>query len=157
MAWCGPTAPSATGSVWAETGWERAPGRLQLLEQRLEAWDERPVLAYGFEDMTTAQVRALLALAARVDVTVSLPYEVGRPAYAAVSPLVEALSSSSPEVIELPPGCTFRLARAGAPRAHAVHRRAGSAAPGRGRIGRVPGGGGSQAAWPSWSPPRCSR
>ncbi len=65
------------------------------------------MLAYGFEDMTTAQVRALLALAARVDVTVSLPYEVGRPAYAAVSPLVEALSSSSPEVIELPPAAHF--------------------------------------------------
>ena len=79
----------------------------QLLERRLEAWDERPVLAYGFEDMTTAQVRALLALAARVDVTVSLPYEVGRPAYAAVSPLVEALSSASPEVIELPPAAHF--------------------------------------------------
>ena len=65
-AWYGPTAPSATGSGWAATGWERVPGRPQLLEQRLEAWDERPVLAYGFEDMTTAQVRALLALAARV-------------------------------------------------------------------------------------------
>ena len=78
-----------------------------LLEQRLEAWDERPVLAYGFEDMTTAQIRALQALAARVDVTVSLPYEVGRPAYAAVSPLVEALSKAAPEVIELPPAAHF--------------------------------------------------
>jgi ATP-dependent helicase/DNAse subunit B len=65
------------------------------------------VLAYGFEDMTTAQVRALLALAARVPVTVSLPYEVGRPAYAAMSSLVEALSTASPEVIELPPAAHF--------------------------------------------------
>ncbi len=79
----------------------------ELLEQRLEAWDDRPVLAYGFEDMTTAQVRALLALSARVPVTVSLPYEVGRPAYAAVSPLVEALGKASPEVIELPPAAHF--------------------------------------------------
>jgi ATP-dependent helicase/nuclease subunit B len=73
------------------------PGRRALaaglLERRLDAWDGRPVLAYGFEDMTRAQVRALLALAARCQVTVSLPYEVGRPAYAAVRPLVEALSA----------------------------------------------------------------
>jgi ATP-dependent helicase/DNAse subunit B len=64
-----------------------------LLERRLDAWDGRPVLAYGFEDMTRAQVRALLALAARCQVTVSLPYEAGRPAYAAVRPLVDALSA----------------------------------------------------------------
>ena len=31
------------------------------------------MLAYGFEDMTRAQVRALRALAARCPVTVSLP------------------------------------------------------------------------------------
>ena len=69
------------------------PGRRALaaglLEGRLDAWDARPVLAYGFEDMTRAQVRALRALAARCQVTVSLPYEVDRPAYAAVRPLVD--------------------------------------------------------------------
>ena len=37
----------------------------ELLESRLEAWSERPVLAHGFEDMTVAQIRALRALAAR--------------------------------------------------------------------------------------------
>jgi ATP-dependent helicase/DNAse subunit B len=73
-----------------------------LLEGRLDAWDARPVLAYGFEDMTRAQVRALRALAARCAVTVSLPYEVDRPAYAAVRPLVEALSQSA-TLEELPP------------------------------------------------------
>jgi hypothetical protein len=82
------------------------PGRraiaARLLEGRLDAWDARPVLAYGFEDMTQAQVRALRALAARCRVTVSLPYEVGRPAYAAVRPLVEALSQSA-TIEELPP------------------------------------------------------
>ncbi|MEP6641325.1 MAG: PD-(D/E)XK nuclease family protein [Gaiellales bacterium] len=72
-----------------------------LLEGRLDAWDARPVLAYGFEDMTRAQVRALRALAARCAVTVSLPYEVDRPAYAAVRPLVEALSQSA-TLLELP-------------------------------------------------------
>src|SRR5690348_5012665 len=75
-----------------------------LLETRLEAWDERPVLAYGFEDMTPAQVRALRALAARVPVTVSLPYEPGRPAYAAVAPLVQRLSEGECEFEQLPPG-----------------------------------------------------
>jgi ATP-dependent helicase/nuclease subunit B len=83
------------------------PGRralaARLLEGRLDAWDARPVLAYGFEDMTRAQVRALRALAARCQVTVSLPYEVDRPAYAAVRPLVEALSQSA-TIEELPPG-----------------------------------------------------
>ena len=75
-----------------------------LLESRLDAWDGRPVLAYGFEDMTVAQVRALKALAARGPVTVSLPYESGRPAYAAVAPLVQALSEGGAEFQELPPG-----------------------------------------------------
>ena len=82
------------------------PGRraraARLLEGRLDAWDARPVLAYGFEDMTQAQVRALRALSARCAVTVSLPYEVDRPAYAAVRPLVEALSQGA-GLEELPP------------------------------------------------------
>ncbi len=80
----------------------------RLLESRLVAWDETPVLAYGFEDMTAAQVRALRALAARVPVTVSLPYETGRPAYAAVRPLVEALAEGGAEFEELPAGEHFR-------------------------------------------------
>ena len=73
-----PTAPRSTASA-GTTG--RAGGRSPpgLLEGRLDAWDARPVLAYGFEDMTRAQVRALRALAARCDVTVSLPVR-GRPA-----------------------------------------------------------------------------
>ncbi len=87
-------------------GMHDRPGRRALaaglLEGRLDAWDARPVLAYGFEDMTRAQVRALRALAARCQVTVSLPYEVGRPAYAAVRPLVDALSAGA-EIEELPP------------------------------------------------------
>lgn len=78
----------------------------ELLESRLEAWDARPVLAYGFEDMTPAQVRALRALAARVDVTVSLPHETGRPAYAAGSWLVDALAEDA-EIETLPPAQHF--------------------------------------------------
>jgi ATP-dependent helicase/nuclease subunit B len=78
----------------------------ELLESRLDAWDARPVLAYGFEDMTPAQVRALRALAARVDVTVSLPHETGRPAYAAGSWLVDALAEDA-EIETLPPARHF--------------------------------------------------
>jgi hypothetical protein len=87
-------------------GMHDRPGRRAvaagLLEGRLGAWDDRPVLAYGFEDMTRAQLRALRALAARCSVTVSLPYEVDRPAYAAVRPLVDALSAGA-ELEELAP------------------------------------------------------
>ena len=87
----------------------------------------------------------------------SLPYEVGRPAYAAVSPLVEALSSSSPEVIELPPAAHFdspvlahleRTLFTDAPAAAAPAEDGSVVLP---RGVRVAGG------WPSWSPPRCSR
>ena len=58
----------------------------ELLETRLEAWDDSPVFAYGFEDMSGVQLAALRALAARCPVMVSLPYEPGRPALAAVRP-----------------------------------------------------------------------
>ena len=74
-----------------------APGRrahaAHLLETRLHAWDGRPVLVHGFEDMTGAQERAVVALAARGQVSVSLPYEVANPAYVAVQPLAERLSA----------------------------------------------------------------
>jgi len=81
----------------------------ELLESRLDAWDDRPVLAYGFEDMTPAQVRALKALAARVEVTVSLPHETGRPAYAAGSWLVDTLAEEA-EIETLPPARHFHSA-----------------------------------------------
>ncbi|MGH3130288.1 MAG: PD-(D/E)XK nuclease family protein, partial [Gaiellaceae bacterium] len=50
----------------------------------LEAWSGNPVFAYGFEDLTAAQWRLLEALAGRADVTVSLPYEPGRAAFASL-------------------------------------------------------------------------
>jgi ATP-dependent helicase/DNAse subunit B len=75
-----------------------------LLETRLDAWDGSPVFAYGFEDMSGIQLAALRAIAARAPVLVSLPYEPGRPALAAVRPAVDALTAGPHEVIELPPG-----------------------------------------------------
>ncbi|MEZ5101439.1 MAG: PD-(D/E)XK nuclease family protein [Thermoleophilia bacterium] len=67
--------------------WDRdrlARRAVELLETRFEAWSDRPVLAYGFEDVTGAQWAVLEALAARTEVLVSLPYEPGRPAFEAV-------------------------------------------------------------------------
>ena len=57
--------------------WDRDRRRRYAADRvagQLEAWDGRPVYAYGFEDLTGAQWRLLEALAARADVTVSLPY-----------------------------------------------------------------------------------
>jgi hypothetical protein len=76
----------------------------ELLESRIGAWDGRPVLVYGFEDMGAAQRRAIRALAARCEVTVSLPYETGRPAFDAVRPVAEELAAAAARVVELPPG-----------------------------------------------------
>ncbi|HEX2505196.1 MAG TPA: hypothetical protein VHK22_03220, partial [Gaiellaceae bacterium] len=55
-----------------------------LVGSDFAAWDGRPVLAYGFEDLTGAQWTLLEALAARVEVTVSLPYEPGRAVFASL-------------------------------------------------------------------------
>ena len=62
------------------------------------------MFAYGFEDMSGVQLAALRALAARCPVMVSLPYEPGRPALAAVRPAVAALTEGPHELVELPPG-----------------------------------------------------
>src|SRR2546423_2951283 len=70
----------------------------------LEAWDGRPVYAYGFEDLTAAQWRLLEALAGRADVTVSLPYEPGRLAFASLERTAGDLARlASGSVEELPP------------------------------------------------------
>src|SRR6476619_6954449 len=85
---------------------ERAGGHgraAELLETRLEGWDDSPVFAYGFEDMSGVQLAALRALAALCPVMVSLPYEPGRPALAAVRPAVAALTEGPHELVELPP------------------------------------------------------
>jgi ATP-dependent helicase/DNAse subunit B len=47
----------------------------------LGSWSGQPVFAYGFEDLTAAEWGLLDALAGRTEVTVSLPYEPGRPAF----------------------------------------------------------------------------
>ena len=70
----------------------------------LEAWDGRPVFAYGFEDLTGSEWALVEALAARGDLTVSLPYEPGRDAFASLSRTAEDLSELAGSIEELPAG-----------------------------------------------------
>jgi ATP-dependent helicase/DNAse subunit B len=75
--------------------WDRDLQRRYAAERigsELGAWDGRPVFAYGFEDLTGAQWRLLEALAGRAEVAVSLPYEPGRPAFAALVPTAADLA-----------------------------------------------------------------
>ena len=67
---------------------------------RLDVWDGRPVFAYGFEDLTGAQWKLLEALAARSDVTVSLPYERGRPVFASLERTARDLARVAGDRVE---------------------------------------------------------
>jgi ATP-dependent helicase/DNAse subunit B len=70
----------------------------------LDAWDGRPVYAYGFEDLSGAQWRLLEALAGRADVTVSLQYEPGRLAFASLERTAADLAAlAAGRIEELPP------------------------------------------------------
>ncbi len=86
--------------------WDRGLLRshsVERLRTDLDAWHGEPVFAYGFEDLTGAEWSMLEALAARTEVTVSLPYEPGRPAFAALRRTAEDLAGLAEGVEELPP------------------------------------------------------
>ena len=87
--------------------WDRDLLRRYAAERvasELEAWDGRPVFAYGFEDLTGAEWGLLEGLAGRGEVHVSLPYEPGRAAFASLQRTVEDLSGLADGAIEeLPP------------------------------------------------------
>ena len=87
--------------------WDRDLERRRAVERvegELSAWDGRPVLAYGFEDLTGAQWALVQALAGRTDVFVSLPYEPGRPAFASLGRTASDLAGlADGRVEELPP------------------------------------------------------
>jgi RecB family exonuclease len=77
---------------------------VERVERELSAWEGRPVLAYGFEDLTGAQWALVQALAGRADVFVSLPYEPGRPAFASLGRTASDLAGlADGRVEELPP------------------------------------------------------
>ena len=92
--------------------WDRELERRHAAERAagdLSAWEPRPVFAYGFEDLTGAEWALLEALAARADVTVSLPYEPGRDAFASLSRTAEDLSRlADGRIEELPPSVEAR-------------------------------------------------
>ena len=76
--------------------WDRELERRHAAERvggDLDAWSRRPVFAYGFEDLTGAEWALLEALAARAEVTVSLPYEPGRDAFASLSRTADDLTA----------------------------------------------------------------
>lgn len=86
--------------------WDRDLQRRYAAERvasELAAWDGRPVFAYGFEDLTAAQWRLLEALAGRGEVTVSLPYEPARPAFAALERTATDLGRLADEIHTMPP------------------------------------------------------
>jgi len=88
--------------------WDRDLLRRHAAERvsgELDAWSGEPVFAYGFEDLTGAEWSLLQALAGRTDVTVSIPYEPGRPAFASLGRTMEDLASlADGRIEELPPG-----------------------------------------------------
>jgi ATP-dependent helicase/DNAse subunit B len=76
----------------------------ERLASDLEAWRGEPVFAYGFEDLTGAEWALVHALAGRADVTVSIPYEPGRAAFASLSRTIDDLAQlADGRIEELPP------------------------------------------------------
>jgi ATP-dependent helicase/DNAse subunit B len=73
---------------------------VELLRSDLDAWHGEPVFAYGFEDLTAAEWALLEALAGRAEVTVSLPYEPGRPAFESLRRTQEDLAALAEGGIE---------------------------------------------------------
>jgi len=70
-----------------------ARAALDALRERPAAWSGRPVLLYGFDDLTPLQLDAVETLVrhARAEVCVALPYEPGRAAFAGRAATVEIL------------------------------------------------------------------
>ena len=85
----------------------------ERLAADLDAWDGQPVFAYGFEDLTAAEWALLETLSGRTEVTVSLPYEPGRPAF-------EWLRETSEELQQLAAGSLEELTPRYADVAHAA-------------------------------------
>jgi len=83
--------------------WDRDRLRRRAAERlagELDAWHGEPVFAYGFEDLTAAEWALIEGLAGRTDVTVSIPYEPGRTAFAALERTVEDLARLAAGAVE---------------------------------------------------------
>src|SRR4051794_11644548 len=75
----------------------------ERLENELAAWTGAPVFAYGFDDLSPAQLRLIGALAGRCDVLLALPYEPGRPLLGSLDVAFEWLAARAERVEELRP------------------------------------------------------
>jgi RecB family exonuclease len=84
----------AEGFAWAA---------LDALRADPASWPGRPVFLYGFDDLTPTELDAIdaLAHAAGADVTVALPFEAGRAAFAGRAATVETLRPLAREHVEL--------------------------------------------------------
>jgi ATP-dependent helicase/DNAse subunit B len=93
--------------------WDRDRTRRRAVERLasdLAAWSGAPVFAYGFEDLTAAEWELLGTLAGRTDLTVSLPYEPGRPAFVSLRRTAEDLAEiAAGDIVELQPGSDRHL------------------------------------------------
>ncbi len=92
----------------------RARGALDALRRHPHLWRGRPVLIYGFDDLTALQLDAIETLAAAVDapVTVSLLYERGRVAFAGRESAAAALMPQAVEHVVLGARAEYYDARA---------------------------------------------
>src|SRR5438876_11702794 len=93
--------------------WDRDVMRRSAAERLasdLEAWKGEPVFAYGFEDLTGAEWALVQALAGRAEVTVSIPYEPGRAAFASLSRTIDDLTGLADGRIEELPAASDRIA-----------------------------------------------
>src|SRR5687767_12332054 len=81
-----------------------AKAALDALRERPAAWGGRPVLLYGFDDLTPLQLDAVETLAhhAQTEVCVALPYEPGRAAFAGRAATVELLKPLAERHLALP-------------------------------------------------------
>jgi hypothetical protein len=80
-----------------------ARAALDALREQPARWERRPVLLYGFDDLSRVQLDAVetLALRAEAEVVVSLPYEPGRAALAGCASTVEELRPLAAAVVAL--------------------------------------------------------
>ncbi|MBV9213497.1 MAG: PD-(D/E)XK nuclease family protein [Actinobacteria bacterium] len=78
---------------------------LEALRREPARWGGTAVFAYGFDDFTEVELALLRALAddAGADVTVSLPYEHGRAAFAAIDRTHDRLAEAASRTLPLPP------------------------------------------------------
>jgi len=93
---------------------QRAARALDALRGKPALWGERPVLFYGFDDLTPLQLDAIETLGAVVDadVTVSLTYEPGRAAFAGRAGTFNALAPLATRHEQLPPRAEHYAPRA---------------------------------------------